>query len=151
MTPHDLLLAFHIACGAGGILLGPIAMRARKMRGWHTRLGEIYHWLFLAIFLSASVLVFMDWQRLWWLLSVSVFSYAFALLGYVSAKLRWKNWLQFHLAGQGGSYIAMTTAVLVVNAGIGSWWAWLLPTLIGSPLIAWIIREVALGRRPKYT
>lgn len=150
MALHELVLVIHIACGAGGIILGPIAMRARKMRGWHTRLGEIYHWLFLIIFLTTGALSFMDWQRLWWLLPVGIFSYAFALLGYVSAKLRWKNWLPFHLVGQGGSYIAMTTAVLVINAGLGSWWAWMLPTIIGSPLIFWIRREVTLGRRPKY-
>lgn len=150
MTLYELVLAFHIACGAGGIILGPIIMRARKMPGVHTQLGEIYHWLFLAIFLSAAALSFMNWERLWWLLPVGVFSYAFALLGYLSAKLRWKNWLYFHLTGQGGSYIAMTTAVIVVNFGTGTWWAWVLPTIVGSPLIAWVRREVRLGRRPKY-
>jgi hypothetical protein len=46
--------------------------------------------------------------------------------------------------------------VLVVNwenltgtRGIVSPWAWVLPTVVGSPIIAWITREVALGRRPK--
>jgi hypothetical protein len=83
-------------------------------------------------------------------------SYAFAFLGYISAKLRWNNWLAAHLTGQGGSYIAIITAVLVVNwgslfgtPGIFSPWAWALPAIVGSPIIAWITREVALGRRPK--
>ena len=51
----------------------------------------------------------------------------------------------------------VVTAVLVVNwetltgtRGTASPWAWALPTLIGSPIIAWISREVALGRRPKF-
>ena len=58
--------------------------------------------------------------------------------------------------GQGGSYIAMVTALLVVNwenltgsRGVASPWAWALPTVVGSPIIAWVTREVALGRRPK--
>ncbi|MGH6628358.1 MAG: hypothetical protein ACREB3_01345, partial [Burkholderiales bacterium] len=104
MTMQELVLTIHILCGSGGIVLGPIIMQARKLPGWHTRLGEIYHWLFLVIFLSASALSLLEWQRLWWLLPVGIGSYAFALLGYVSAKLRWQNWLKFHLVGQGGSY-----------------------------------------------
>ena len=36
-------------------------------------------------------------------------------VGYLSAKVRWRNSLNAHIAGQGGSYTAMTTALLVVN------------------------------------
>jgi len=50
----------------------------------------------------------------------------------------------------------MVTALLVVNwetltgtRGVVSPWAWALPTVVGSPLIAWVRREVARGRRPK--
>ena len=42
----------------------------------------------------------------------------------------------------------MVTALLVVNLGVGSWWVWLLPSVVGSVLITWITREVAAGRRP---
>ena len=125
-------LIVHIGFGIVALVVGPIAMTARKVRGVHTRIGELYHWVVFAG------------------------SYAFAFLGYWSAKRRWNNWLRYHLTGQGGSYIAMLTAFLVVNwesitgtSGISSPWAWILPTIIGSPLIAWIQREVALGRRPK--
>lgn len=149
MTLHDFVLLIHIVCGAGGIILGPVAMNAQKRRGLHTRVGEIYHWLFVVILLTTIVLSLMNWQRFWFLLPVGIGSYGFALLGYAAAKLRWKNWLAFHITGQGGSYIAMTTAVLVVNAGIGSWWAWVLPTIIGSPIIFWVRRHVRVGLRPK--
>jgi hypothetical protein len=50
----------------------------------------------------------------------------------------------------------MVTALLVVNwqtlfdePGRFSFWAWAIPTLVGTPIIAWVTREVALGRRPK--
>lgn len=145
-----IILALHILCGVTAILLGLAAMKVRKSRGCHTTIGEIYHWLFVGLFISASLLSFRDWHRLWWFVPVAAFSYAFALLGYLAAKFRWHNWLRFHLAGQGGSFIAMSTAVLVVNLGTGSWWAWVLPTIIGTPIIAWITREVVAGRRPKY-
>lgn len=150
MTLHDLVLALHIALGAGGIILGPVVMQASKRPGTHTQFGAIYHWLFLGVFITTVILCLMNWQKFWWLLFVGAGSYAFALLGYLSAKLRWKNWLRYHISGQCGSYIAMATAVLVVNLGLGVWWAWVLPTIIGSPMIAWVQREVAIGRRPKY-
>jgi hypothetical protein len=83
-------------------------------------------------------------------------SYAFAFVAYVAAKRRWPGWLAAHVSGQGGSYIAMVTAILVVNwqlltgtRGRYSPWAWILPTLVGSPIIAWVNVQVGRGRRPK--
>lgn len=150
------ILVMHILLGGIGLLLGPLAMQARKRPGLHTFAGEWYHWVMLGVCVTAGVLALLSWERIGWLLGVAVGSYALALLGYVAAKVRWKGWLKFHLAGQGGSYIALCTALLVINwatltgvSGLAAPWPWLLPTLIGSPLIAWVSREVALGRRPK--
>lgn len=156
MTAADTILISHIALGTAGLILGPVAMIARKRPGLHTKTGEAYHWVMLGVCLSAGILAVLDWGRIWWFLPIAAGSYAFALLGYVAAKRRWRGWLRAHVAGQGGSYIAMVTAVLVVNwetltgtRGAVSPWAWALPTVVGTPIIAWLSREVALGRRPK--
>jgi len=156
VTIFRVVLALHIAAGAAGLILGPIAMRARKEPGLHTRAGEAYHWVMLAVCLTASLLAVLDWKRLWWFLPIAAGSYAFALLGYAAAKRRWHGWLKAHIAGQGGSYIAMTTALLVVNwetltgaRGISSPLAWALPTVVGSPIIAWVTYQVRIGKRPK--
>ena len=157
MNATDAVLIAHIAFGAAGLILGPLAMSARKCRGTHTKTGEAYHWVMLGVCLSAAALAALDWNRIWWFLPIATGSYAFALFGYVAAKRRWRGWLGAHVVGQGGSYTAMTTAILVVNwealsgtRGVLSPWAWLLPTLIGTPIIAWVTREIALGRRPRY-
>jgi uncharacterized membrane protein len=156
MALTGTVLAVHIVLGISGLLLGPVAMLSRKCPGLHTNAGEVYHWVMLGLCLSAGVLAFLDWKRLWWFVLVALGSYAFAFVGYVAAKHRWQGWLRAHLTGQGGSYIAMLTALLVVNwenltgsRGIYSPWAWALPTVVGTPIIAWVTREVALGRRPK--
>ena len=156
MTVFRVVLAFHIAAGAAGLILGPIAMRARKGPGLHTRAGEAYHWVMLAVCLTASLLAVLEWKRLWWFLPIAAGSYAFALLGYAAAKRRWHGWIKAHIAGQGGSYIAMTTALLVVNwetltgtRGISSPMAWALPTVVGAPIIAWVTYQVRIGKRPK--
>ncbi len=156
MTITNLVLSVHIALGTVGLILGPIAMQARKRPGLHTRSGEWYHWVMLGMCVSAGMLACLDWQRIWWFLPIAGGSYALALVGYVAAKCRWNGWLRAHITGQGGSYIAMVTAVFVVNwealsgtRGVLSPWPWVLPTILGSPFIAWVTREVVRGRRPR--
>lgn len=156
MPVTGAILALHIAAGTIGLVLGPVAMIAAKRPGVHTRAGEAYHWTVLAVCVSAALLAILDWGRNWWFLPIAVGSYVFALLGYIAAKRRWSGWMRAHIAGQGGSYIAMVTALLVVNwavltgtPGRRAPLAWALPTLIGSPIIAWVSYQVSLGKRPK--
>ena len=83
-----IFFLFHIAMGASGLILAPVAMRAKKAPGRHTRIGEIYHWTVLAICLTSAGIAFLDWERRKWFLVVSALSYAFALVGYVAVKRR---------------------------------------------------------------
>jgi hypothetical protein len=52
--------------------------------------------------------------------------------------------------GMGGSYIALVTALLVVNIGQTLPVVWFIPTIVGSPIIAWVISEADHGRRPRH-
>jgi hypothetical protein len=149
MSANTAALATHIAAGATGLILGPIAMFSAKRKGRHTRVGDAYFWVFGVLFVTAVILAALNWDDAWWLALVGAGSWAFALLGYLAAKRRWPGWLTSHVSGQGGSYIAMTTAVLVVNLGTASPLAWIAPTVIGSPIIAYVNFQIAKGRRPK--
>lgn len=149
MTVHEPLLALHIASGAAGLLLGPLAFRASKRRGGHTSLGEAYHWVMAAVCVSAAGLAIIDWSRIWWFLPIAAFSYANALVGYVAARRRRPGWLPWHVRGMCGSYVALLTALLVVNTGGALLVAWFIPAIVGTPLIEWLVREVKRGRRPK--
>jgi hypothetical protein len=146
---REALLAIHIAAGSAGLALGPAAMFAAKRRGSHTRAGELYFWVYVTLVIAAFGLAATNWQEDWFLAPIGAFSFAFALLGYLVAKRRPRNWLQLHVTGQGGSYIAMTTALLVVNIGGGTLILWFLPTIAGSPIIAYVNTQITLGRRPK--
>jgi uncharacterized membrane protein len=153
---ETVVLTIHVAAGVAGLLLGPVAMVVEKRRGRHTALGETYHVAFVVLITSAVTLAVINWSESWWLALVATGSYAFALLGYLAAKRRSRNWLPMHVAGVGGSYIAMTSATLVVNwenlAGIPgreSPLPWVLPTLIGTPLLVWLVRQIEAGRRPR--
>ena len=94
MTLFGSVLAFHVAAGAVGLVLGPVAMLAAKRPGTHTRAGEAYHWVMLVICVSAALLAVLDWARLWWFLPIAVGSYTFAVAGYLAAKRRWPGWLR---------------------------------------------------------
>jgi uncharacterized membrane protein len=142
---RDPLLVVHIAAGTLALLLGPIAMLAPKRRGRHTRVGSIYHWTMLAVCVSAAGLALIDFSRIGWFLPIAVFSYANAFVGYNAARRRYHGWLAHHIAGMGGSYIALTTALLVVNFGSAGLVVWFAPTIVGSPLIAWATARVARG------
>lgn len=146
MFPY--LLFLHIAMGCLGLLLGPIAMATRKRRGLHTQVGIVYYWLMSGVCLTAAVMAIMHWQSSNGFLFVAGFSYVFALRGYLAVKRRKVGWVKQHISGMFGSYIAMVTALLVVNQRnlpvlreLPSVWTWLLPTIIGSPLIAWTQRK----------
>jgi hypothetical protein len=79
MTVTNTVLFAHIALGTAGLILGPIAMTARKLSGFHTKVGEAYHWVMLGVCVSAGTLAVLDWSRIWWFLPIAVGSYAFAL------------------------------------------------------------------------
>ena len=147
---ETLFLMLHILTGASALMLGVAAMGVKKKQGLHTKIGRLYHHLFVLITVTALLLAMLNWSRLWWFAPIAIFSYAFALLGFLAAKFKWKNWLRFHLVGQGGSFIAMCTAVMVVNFGSASLLAWIVPTIIGAPILIWFGKEMKAGRRPRY-
>ncbi|SDK43668.1 Predicted membrane protein [Catalinimonas alkaloidigena] len=62
------------------------------------------------------------------------------------------RWLFQHLGHMGGAYIATFTAFLVTNVSWQpAWVVWLLPTVIGTPLIAYAIRHYRQRLRTRQT
>ena len=61
---HDALLSFHVLVAAAALLIGPVAMRARKGRGLHTRTGEMYFWVVGAVCATGGALAIMEWEKL---------------------------------------------------------------------------------------
>lgn len=142
---HTFVLVVHVVAGTVGLVVGPIAMRAAKRRGLHTRAGSAFHWWMLTVGVSAVALAAFDPAGLWWFVPIAAGSYGSAAVGRWAARARPRRWLPLHVRGMGGSYIALVTALAVVNAG-GRWAAWVLPTLVGTPLIELAVRRAV--RRP---
>jgi hypothetical protein len=139
---HDLLLALHIGAGIAGLALGAAVI-------WSSRDGPVvdgrsagYPWTVLAVSLTAVGLLALDWPDLWWIAILAALAYALALLGYVAPRSRFRGWELAFAHGQGGSYIALITALVVVALtvdgpvhGAAAVVVWVLPTVIGTRLI----------------
>jgi len=146
MSLFQFFLAMHIIAGTIGLVIGPIVMYAPKRKGLHTQAGTAYFFSMTTVCASALILAGLHWKKSWWFALVAAFSFQFALRGYLAARNRGQNWLPRHISGMLGSYIAMTTALLVVNASaipgsIPDFVYWLLPTIIGTPLIVLTVRR----------
>jgi hypothetical protein len=108
----------------------------------------------LAVALTALGLVAFDVAALWWLLPLAALSYGLALLGYRAPRWRGRGWVRAYAHGQGGAYIALLTALCVVSLdGPATAAGWVLPTVVGLPLIerrvTRITREETAGAERK--
>jgi hypothetical protein len=142
MLLFNVLLITHIFTGAICLISGIIAMSSKKKKGKHSISGEIYHWSYVLVFITALVMSILHWQQSQYLFYIALFSYGLALGGYLAVKKKWKNWIGAHIGGMLGSYIGIVTAILVVNIpsipGLNELPIlifWFLPTIIGTPLI----------------
>jgi uncharacterized membrane protein HdeD (DUF308 family) len=145
----QILLFIHIITGTVCLITGLISMLSKKKRGKHTLSGELYHWSYVIIFLTAVMMAIMYWEKNAHLFFIALFSYSFALKGYLAAKHKKKNWLRSHIGGMLGSYIGIVTATIVVNIPripllneLPLIIFWFLPTIIGVPLINRSIRKI---------
>ncbi|GAB2637365.1 hypothetical protein GCM10027088_11480 [Nocardia goodfellowii] len=149
------MLTIHIVSGSLGLLLGPVVMWLDgRSRG--RRAGYAYLWTVLVICASAVVLVLTRRHDLWWLIPVSALTLALALLARRALSRNGIGWSHAYVHGQGGSYIALVTATIVVSfaidgplTGANQLIAWLGPTVVGTPLIELWRREL-VGERAQW-
>ncbi|ONI87015.1 hypothetical protein ALI144C_10280 [Actinosynnema sp. ALI-1.44] len=153
---YPALLIVHIATGIAGLLLGPLAMRqdTRRFASAERSTGVLSAWYraaTLLVCLSAAGLVIERRTDLWWLVPVSALTYGLVMLAKVSASRRHRGWTHGYVHGQGGSYIALVTALIVVALVVNGPMTgpvelvpWLAPTAIGTVLIeVWRRRLIA--------
>ena len=153
---HDALLSFHVLVAAAALLIGPVAMWARKRRGLHTRTGETYFWVVSAVCATGGALAIMEWEKLRLFFLISVVTFALALLGYLAARKRWQGWLLAHVGGVAFSYVSIAGAFVFNNwhhvtgvYGMHSPIAFLLPSAVGTGVVTWLMMQVYQGKRPR--
>jgi hypothetical protein len=137
-----IALAVHILSGLAAVIAGALAATARKRPGRHPGAGRVYLWALGGIFVTATVMAIIRWREDAHLFAIAVIAFALGLYGYRARRRRRPGWPPHHGIGMGGSYIALLTGFYVDNGAFLPLWDrlphityWLLPSLVGIPLI----------------
>jgi hypothetical protein len=138
----DVALACHIAAGLTCVITGALAATAPKRPGRHPTSGRTYFWSLAVVFASSTIMAVLRFAQDWHLLLIGTVAFGAGSLGYLARRRRRSGWLRVHIPAMGGSYVALFTGFYVDNGphlplwdrlpGLGYW---LLPSLVGVPLI----------------
>jgi hypothetical protein len=144
------IVAVHVVAGLICSVAGLVAMLAPKRAGQHPAAGAIYYWSLVVVFLTMAALSFLRWPHNTHLFVLGIVSFSAGTLGRMARRRRWRDWLPAHVAGMAVSYILLLTAFYVDNGPHLPLWRslpplahWLLPGLVGVPILIW-----ALTRHP---
>ncbi len=149
------VLGLHVLAGLVAVVAGVVAMLATKRPGRHPRAGRTYVFALGVVAGSAVVLAVVRWPRDIHLLVLGLLALAAAVTGRWVRRRRRSGWRVPHLAAMGGSYVLMLTAFYVDNSPRLPLWRalpavvfWVLPALVGAPLI---VRAARRHRLPGLT
>jgi len=141
-------LAVHIAAGLTAVIAGALAALAGKRPGRHPRAGRSYMIALGVIFATAAVMAAIRWREDAHLFAIACVAFGLGLFGWRARRRQQGNWPIRHAIGMGGSYIALLTGFYVDNGPFLPLWNrlphltyWLLPSIVGAPLIWWALRR----------
>ena len=145
----------HILLGLACVVAGAIAMLSQKRAGRHPRNGTVYFWCLGGVFLTAAGVAAVRWSQDYHLFVLGTLSFAAACLGREARRRRWRRWTRLHIAGMGVSYLLLLIAFYVDNGKSLPLWKelpplayWLLPAVVGIPLIVRALLWHPLVRQP---
>lgn len=137
-------LVIHIVAGLTCVVCGAVAALAAKGSPRHTRFARVYLCGLGVVWASMAILSMIRWRENAHLFAVGSLAFAAALLGYLNRRRQ----PYLHIAGMGLSYIALLTGFYIDNGphlplwdGLPTWAYWVLPSLVGVPLIVRAIRR----------
>ena len=115
---------------------------APKRPGRHTLCGRIFFWSLAVVFASSTTMALLRFAQDWHLLVIGTVAFGAGSLGYLARRRRRPGWQRVHIPAMGGAYVALFTGFYVDNGPHLPIWDrlphlayWLLPSLVGVPLI----------------
>jgi hypothetical protein len=142
------IVAVHVAAGLVCTIAGIVAMLAPKRTGRHPSAGSVYYWSLVVVFVSMAALSILRWPENTHLFVLGVLSFAAGTIGRTARRQLWNGWVRLHIAGMAISYILLLTAFYVDNGPHLPLWRslspmahWLLPSVIGFPVLLWVLRR----------
>jgi hypothetical protein len=141
------VLAIHVLAAVSCVVSGAVAALSAKGSVRHVRSGRSYYCSLGLVFATATTMAAMRWAEDYHLFVIGAIAMTAATIGYLHRRLR-RPGDTAHITGMGTSYIALLTAFYVDNGKNLPLWShlphiayWLLPTLIGVPLLARALRR----------
>ncbi|WP_243073707.1 hypothetical protein [Microbacterium sp. SS28] len=148
------MVAVHIAAGVTAVVAGATVMLTRKGTRRHRRVGWTYLLALAVIFVTMVVMVAIRWPLNLHLLALGTLSVTAASLGVLNRRRKWAD--SWHIIAIGTSYIAMLTAFygdngpqLPIWSLLPGWAFWVLPTIVGAPIIWWAVHRRARRGLPR--
>jgi len=140
------IVRFHIGVGIVVVVAGVIGMLSNKGRGRHSTAGTVYYWSLAILVATAIALSAMRWEENVHLFALGALSFVAAMMGRTALRQRWRSWVRLHISGMGVSYILMLTAFYVDNGKnlplwreLPQWAFWVLPTVLGLPIVVYTL------------
>jgi hypothetical protein len=147
------IVAVHVLVALVCVVVGFVAMMLDKRSHRHPKVGSIYFWFVGAVFVTATVLSVMRWKENYHLFLLGLLAFGAATLGRSAARKTPRS-IRLHLSSMGVSYILLLTAFYVDNGKNLPIWRdlptltyWLLPALLGIPVIWRTLLRHPLARR----
>ena len=129
-------------------------MLAPKRAGRHPSAGRVFYWSLVVVFLTMAALSILRWPANTHLFVLGILSFGAGMIGRMARRRRWTGWLPVHVTAMAVSYILLLTAFYVDNGPHLPLWRslptlahWLLPSLVGVPILIWVLRYHPLIRR----
>jgi len=155
-SDHPLFLTIlsrHILAALICVVTGIIAMLSKKQFGRHPKAGTIYFWSLLIVFITATIMAITRWTEDYYLFILGLITFTSALIGRRARRKLWTKWSIIHITGMGISYIFLLIAFYMDNGRFLPLWKnlnpilyWLLPPLIGVPIIIRTLLQHPLSR-----
>jgi hypothetical protein len=149
------IVGLHVLLGSVCAISGVVAMLSPKRAGRHPTFGSIYFWSLSLVFLSATVLSAMRWKEDYHLFILGTLAFTVAIFARQAIRWRGPYWTRVHITGMGMSYILLLTAFYVDNGKSLPLWKelpsiayWILPAIVGIPLIVRALLRHPLARHP---
>lgn len=150
------IVLVHVIAGLGCVVSGLVAMFSEKRVGRHPSAGTIYYWCLAWVSASMAALSVMRWPHDTHLFILGVLSFIAGTIGRSAHRGVWPRWVEWHAIGMGLSYILLLTAFYVDNGPNLPLWRhlptlafWFGPSLIGLPILVYVLARHPLARRSR--
>jgi hypothetical protein len=150
------IVGVHVIAGLICTVAGIVAMLSPKRPGRHPASGTVYYWSLVVVFLTMTTLSVLRWPANTHLFILGILSIGTGAVGRMARRRLWRRWLPVHITGMAVSYILLLTAFYVDNGPHLPLWRslpplayWLLPSIVGLPILARALRRHLLLLRSR--